>query len=81
MADQQEHNSNTSKTGNDSYANAQSDARVPTDAGSSVETRGLAKDFSAYAELEFERRRLSLDDFDEKTFQEAVELVKKKLRV
>lgn len=46
-----------------------------------VETRGLARDFSAYAELEYERLRNSFDDFDPEMFREAVELVKKKLRV
>jgi len=46
-----------------------------------VEVRGLAHDFGAYAELEYERRRNSFDDFDPDLFAEAVELVKKKLRV
>jgi len=46
-----------------------------------VELRGLAKDFGVYAELEHERRRNSYDDFDAELFAEAVELVKKKLRV
>jgi len=46
-----------------------------------VEVRGLARDFGAYAELEYERRRNSFDDFDPELFSEAVELVKKKLRV
>jgi hypothetical protein len=45
------------------------------------ESRGLARDFAGYAELEYERRRNSFDDFDADTFTEAVELVKKKLRV
>jgi len=46
-----------------------------------VEVRGLARDFGAYAELEYERRRNSFDDFDPDLFAEAVDLVKKKLRV
>lgn len=57
------------------------DPKADANADGSVETRGLAKDFSVYAELEFERRRNSFDDFDSEIFSEAVELVKKKLRV
>ncbi|MEA3277365.1 MAG: hypothetical protein U9Q81_19200, partial [Pseudomonadota bacterium] len=39
------------------------------------EPAGPAKDFSAFAELEFERLRNSEDDFDPEVFREAVELV------
>lgn len=42
---------------------------------------GPAKDFSSYAELEYERRRSSEKDFDPDTFHEAVELVLSKLQV
>ena len=45
------------------------------------ESRGLARDFSAFAELEHERRRNSFDDFDPELFAEAVRMVKDKLRV
>lgn len=44
------------------------------------ESRGLARDFAGYAELEHERRRNSFDDFDAELFAEAVQMVKKKLR-
>ena len=53
----------------------------PPPAEENVEVRGLARDFGAYAELEYERRRNSFDDFDPELFAEAVDLVKKKLRV
>ena len=45
------------------------------------ESRGLARDFAAFAELEHERRRNSFDDFDPELFAEAVQMVKDKLRV
>ena len=45
------------------------------------ESRGLARDFAGYAELEYERRRNSFDDFDAELFAEAVQMVKKKLQV
>ena len=41
---------------------------------------GPAKDFAAFAELEYERRRNSDTDFDPEVFREAVELVLGKLR-
>ena len=43
------------------------------------EPRGLAKDFAAFAELEYERRRNADQDFDPVAFHEAVELVLGKL--
>jgi len=46
-----------------------------------AEDRGLARDFRAYADLEYERRRNSFDDFDAPLFWEAVDLVRNKLRV
>ena len=42
---------------------------------------GPAKDFSAYIELEHERRLSSDRDFDPELFREAVELVLAKLRI
>ena len=40
---------------------------------------GPAKDFAAFAELEYERRRNADQDFDPVSFHEAVELVLGKL--
>lgn len=42
---------------------------------------GPAKDFSAFIELEHERRMSSDPEFDPELFREAVELVLAKLRV
>jgi hypothetical protein len=47
----------------------------------SRELTGPAKDFRAFIELEFERRRSSQKDFDPELFDEAVELVLDKLRI
>jgi len=52
-----------------------------TSAMADDESRGLARDFAGYAELEHERRRNSFDDFDAELFAEAVQMVKKKLQV
>jgi hypothetical protein len=41
---------------------------------------GPAKDFASYAELEYERRRSSDEDFDPDRFREAVDLVLGKLQ-
>jgi hypothetical protein len=53
-----------------------------TPAPDQPEPRGLigpAKDFAAFAELEYERRRSADQDFDPVAFHEAVELVLGKL--
>jgi len=55
--------------------------QATTDTDDNNQDRGLARDFATYAELEYERRRNSFDDFDAKLFREAVELVKNRLRV
>lgn len=44
------------------------------------ELTGPAKDFANFIELELERRRSSDKDFDPDLFDEAVELVLRKLR-
>ena len=67
----------------DAVPDAATDATAATDKtpADDDESRGLARDFSAFAELEHERRRNSFDDFDPELFAEAVQMVKDKLRV
>ena len=50
--------------------------------GSTTEDVGAsAREFSAYCNAERERRRNSGETFDEKAFDEAVEMVMRKLRI
>lgn len=54
--------------------------KPPHEAPPERELTGPGKDFAAFAELERERRRSSLKDFDPELFEEAVALVLGKLR-
>ena len=47
---------------------------------SASELKGPEQHFNAYCEAELERRRNSGDSFNEALFQEAAELVQRKLR-
>lgn len=51
------------------------------DTDRSTKLTGPAKDFTAFVELEHERRLSSDPEFDPELFREAVELVLAKLRV
>ena len=55
-------------------------ATTPAEQPHTKEFFGPAKDFAAFAELEYERRRNSDKDFDQNVFREAVELILSKLR-